>query len=64
MLNGRESLKSANGKSSDVFSITVIDGERALIGGRGGALYAGSFDTSLEALKRHLPEIVAKGEPY
>ena len=51
-------------KSSDVFSITVIDGERALIGGRGGALYTGSFDTSLEALKRHLPEFVVKGETY
>ena len=49
------------GGAAGIKSIAVMNEGGVLIGGRDGALYEGSFDTSLETLKRHLPGIIEKG---
>ena len=61
-LSGREEID----KYMSVWAIAATDDGRVLIGGEdpegGGALYVGSYNISSEALKRHLPEIIEKGE--
>ena len=61
-LGERIDIRDADGAPVDIYSIATIGGGRVLIGGKNGVFCTGSYDVSLEALKRHLPEIIEKGE--
>ena len=61
-LGERIDIRDADGAPVDIYSIATIGDGRVLIGGKNGVFCTGSYDVSLEALKRHLPEIIEKGE--